>query len=501
MFVSRPAAALIRGRLDAEAYNPEFLGAAEALSESGLSVESVDDVSERIRCGPFGSSLHASRYVEDGVPFLAPVAFSGGHIDIDAVERITKADHDRLQGTSFRPPTIVFARVGHPHVAAVPESFGEFNIHGDVIGAKLSDDNDAHFMYSYFTCAHGGRLLRQAQAGTTRPRINTPDLAVIPVVKPSSPIQRYIGSKVRQAEALREWARLQDAQVASTLDAVLPGISITPRAWNRVPCSDLEDRIDPRPYRSHRLDLRSMLAAMGASRVGDLAQVAGGNPVPSDLFVPSGVPLIKNGDIKADGFKQPTTNSVTQEFHHENPRYWAREGMVVVSLDGEIRALSFLPEDLPAHVNQRVAMLTVHGMPPALLAVWINHPVVQEQMHSWSVQTTVEHISNAIVEASLIPRLSAAEEARLGRAASSARRAGHSARKLVWSARFLVEALIERKVTEAELIEAGKDPDADRALLARLAEDGFDGAGAPLFSDLDELAELIAEANRTGGES
>jgi len=66
------------------------------------------------------------------------------------------------------------------------------------------------------------------------------------------------------------------------------------------------------------------------------------------------------------------------------------------------------------------------------------------------------------------------------------------ARALVTAARLLAEALIERKVTEAELIAAGTDPAADRAMLARFTIAGLDAPCDPLFPDLDALAALIA---------
>ena len=70
---------------------------------------------------------------------------------------------------------------------------------------------------------------------------------------------------------------------------------------------------------------------------------------------------------------------------------------------------------------------------------------------------------------------------------------------LTTAAKLLVEALIEGLLTESDLIaaqqalEAGDDGP-DRAILARLAADGLDGSGAPLFPDLDRLATLLAQA-------
>jgi hypothetical protein len=56
------------------------------------------------------------------------------------------------------------------------------------------------------------------------------------------------------------------------------------------------------------------------------------------------------------------------------------------------------------------------------------------------------------------------------------------------------ETLIERRVTEAELITASKDHAVDCALLSRLAGYGLDRTGRPLVSDLDALDTLLTEA-------
>jgi type I restriction enzyme S subunit len=62
-----------------------------------------------------------------------------------------------------------------------------------------------------------------------------------------------------------------------------------------------------------------------------------------------------------------------------------------------------------------------------------------------------------------------------------------------------VEALIEGKLTEAELINAEQALQAgndyfDRRILTRLKTDGVDGQGPALFSDLDELYHLLTQA-------
>ena len=74
-------------------------------------------------------------------------------------------------------------------------------------------------------------------------------------------------------------------------------------------------------------------------------------------------------------------------------------------------------------------------------------------------------------------------------------------RQLVASARLLIEALIEHNVTETELVAAHKDPEADRALMARLSASGLDATdAAPLFPDFDRLEELLKEAQQGNDE-
>ena len=69
--------------------------------------------------------------------------------------------------------------------------------------------------------------------------------------------------------------------------------------------------------------------------------------------------------------------------------------------------------------------------------------------------------------------------------------------RLVSISKQLVEALIERKVTEDELIDAQTrleqgDDSADRAILGRLYEGGWDAMETrPLFPDLDAYYETL----------
>ena len=67
-----------------------------------------------------------------------------------------------------------------------------------------------------------------------------------------------------------------------------------------------------------------------------------------------------------------------------------------------------------------------------------------------------------------------------------------SASRLTTAARYIVEALIEQTITEAEVLSARNDARRDHQLLARLKTKGLDVLdAAPLFPDVDALLDEV----------
>src|SRR5712691_4862736 len=66
-----------------------------------------------IQTGPFGSQLHSSDYVQDGIPSIMPQNIGDNRIVENGIARITIADAERLQRYRVRPGDIVYSRRGH----------------------------------------------------------------------------------------------------------------------------------------------------------------------------------------------------------------------------------------------------------------------------------------------------------------------------------------------------------------------------------------------------
>jgi type I restriction enzyme S subunit len=228
-----------------------------------------------------------------------------------------------------------------------------------------------------------------------------------------------------------------------------------PEMTSGISAGELHDRLDAQPYRSHLLSLHKALLKANSARLGKIADVSGGDPVPSDEFRQQGVPLVRIRDIEPDGFSPPDV-CVSESYAHSRTGCEARNLRVVLGMDGEFRAQFFLHPDLPRFINQRVAIVDCTRIRSELLTAWLNRPEGKLQLARWAVQTTVAHTSLSHIRNLLIPRLSADDENWIADCLLHAREAKLEAQQLVTQARTAVESLIDGTLDEPALLAEGE---------------------------------------------
>ena len=496
-------------RLDAPVYDPKVLFIRRMVKKMGG--RNLEDLCIKIESGPFGSNAKADDFYSDkGLSFIRPVNISSNVFSDEQIVFVPKDLIEEAGLKIYHGENIYFGRVGNPCVAYIN---GETSISPNIIiGVVDSTIADAAFLYIQCASFIGILQLLSQLKVVAQPTTGTIAVKKMWCLTPNLQAQKYIGNKVRQAESLRDLKKSNITYVRDILDQELPGHPEISPLNNTISSKVLRNQgWGCRAYRKHRLNLREAIKQRSHSKVADIASIKSGCPVPGKEMKREDVsiPLIKNGDIKEFTFDNPTKDMISAEYYVQNPNYHAKSGMVVVCLDGEIRAQYFLDEDLPALVNQRVAMVQPIGntpqeerpISPELLSAWLNHPCLQEQLLQWSVKTTVEHISNEIVKDVLIPRMTKDVEDKLTQRIKTYRQADYYAHKLTTAAKYLVEALIEQKITEEDLIKAQEaledgDITKDKAILKRLTVQGLDVVDAqPLFPDIDRLYELLQQSN------
>ena len=72
----------------------------------------LGDICEKIQTGPFGSQLHKSDYVAEGIPSIMPVNIRDNRITTDGIARISEEDAERLSRYLVKSGDVVYSRRG-----------------------------------------------------------------------------------------------------------------------------------------------------------------------------------------------------------------------------------------------------------------------------------------------------------------------------------------------------------------------------------------------------
>lgn len=502
----RTNSSILVERLDPNFYQPSLVENDKLIKSKGwVELQSLYEASG------IGNTSAVERYYSeaaDSIPYISGKVIKSFNIDLDECQRISLDSHkNELTKSALKPTDVLVIRKGDMgNACVVPSEVNEANCSSEVIYLKMKASSDPFYLVSYLNCDQGQKAFKRLGRGTIIPGVSLLDVPRLPIPKVSEFVQKYIGDKVRQAEQLRAWAKLLRTSVDAHLNSLNLPINEPPALLNRVSAQTMEDRLDPRPYRTHYLCLVREIEKLPHDSISTLVELASGCPVSSNDFLEnSGIPLVRIRNIGFDDFIGLDTG-VSQDVYQDATKYQAKDKMIVVGMDGIFRSQFFISDELPMLVNQRVAMLSPQNIRGELLTHWLNRPEGQMQLNQWAVKTTVEHTSLSDIGRVLIPRLDKSLENKLADYLLNARLAYRYAKFLTQVAKTLVEALIEGQLTEQQLIQAQQaledgDNSFDQAILSKLSAEGYAIEGAtPLFSDVDELYSLLEEAAQAEAE-
>ena len=465
--INRISTSDLQDFLTAQTYRPEITQAKNhILSLKNCSLQAV--CTKPIQQGK------SPKYAEKGLKCIKPKNTNDMLVSIDDIDWIDSSTKDQIQKQKLGYGDIVITRSGSGTIGrASIYCYSEEAYTNDHLFVVRPDKADSHYICSFLNSFHGQRLLEAGVSGSTgQLNLSNEHIKSIPLFRPDDKVQKYIGDKVRQAEQLRAWAKRLRTSVDDHLNSLNLPINEPPALLNRVSAQTMEDRLDPRPYRTHYLCLVSEIEKLPHDSIGTLVALASGYPVSSNDFLEnSGIPLVRIRNIGFDDFIGLDTG-VSQDVYQDATKYQAKDKMIVVGMDGIFRSQFFISDELPMLVNQRVAMLSPQNIRGELLTHWLNRPEGQMQLNQWAVKTTVEHTSLSDIGRVLIPRLDKSLENKLADYLLNARLAYRYAKFLTQVAKTLVETLIEGQLTERQLIEAQQaledgDNSLDQAILSK----------------------------------
>ena len=148
----------------------------------------------QIQTGPFGSQLHKSDYVDDGVPCIMPTNI-GKNLDVisDGIAHISENDAQRLSRHLVTAGDIIYARRGDIEKCAyIQEQQNGWFCGTGCLRIRINKDADSHFIAYQLSTSEAKSWIVGNAVGTTMLNLNSSILSDLPVLLPSLFTQRHI---------------------------------------------------------------------------------------------------------------------------------------------------------------------------------------------------------------------------------------------------------------------------------------------------------------------
>ena len=149
-----------------------------------------------IQTGPFGSQLHASDYVNNGIPSIMPKNISVDSILTDDIARVSSEDITRLSKYKVHTGDIIYSRRGDVEKCAriTQEENGWLCGTGCLRVRVFPGEVSTEYLHAYLCHPNVREWIVRHAVGATMPNLNTSILSALPVIVPSKSEMEQIGS-------------------------------------------------------------------------------------------------------------------------------------------------------------------------------------------------------------------------------------------------------------------------------------------------------------------
>ncbi len=184
----------------------------------------LNDVTNKIQIGPFGTQLHKEDYVENGIPLINPTHIKAGKIVADTSFSILKSKRDSLPNYILEQGDVIMGRrgeMGRCGLVTTKET-GWFCGTGSLYFRPNKEKVNEIFLYYYLCSQPVKKYLDDNAGGTTMANLNLKIVNDIPISLPTiqeqvkivqsvessltiaDKMEESINQSLQQSEALRQ---------------------------------------------------------------------------------------------------------------------------------------------------------------------------------------------------------------------------------------------------------------------------------------------------------
>lgn len=170
------------------------------INEKKWQIKSLSSLCNKMSTGPFGSMLHKSDYVVEGIPSVNPQNIKGSKVVIDGIAKVSYQKAEELSKYYLKENDIILARRGDLSKCAIitPKEqgwlcgTGSFFLHIEEVLPIV--------FYYQFTSKSIQKQLLEKSIGATMPNLNQGILSKLMIPVPPIDIQQKFASQIEAIE-------------------------------------------------------------------------------------------------------------------------------------------------------------------------------------------------------------------------------------------------------------------------------------------------------------
>ena len=346
-----------------------------------------------VQTGPFGSQLHKSDYIAEGIPCIMPTNI-GPHLNlvVDGIAHVSEVDANRLSRHLTEFGDIIYARRGDIEKCAYVTTNEEKWLCGTgCLKIRCKNEVNSRFIAYLLSTAECKKWITGNAVGTTMLNLSKGILSNLPLIIPSLVDQRRIASVLSSLDRKIELNNKINADLEKMAQAIF-------KNWF----------VDFEPFKDGKFVDSELGMIPEGWKVGspyEYVKVVYGAPYKSAKFNDDGegLPLIRIRDLK-DCKPQFYTPEILPQTEYVNM------GDIVAGMDAE-----FVPHIWKGKMgllNQRVCKLIPQQTSISnLFVLYLMKPEL-EFVQSYKTGTTVSHLGKADIDKFVVvlPPLEVVEE-------------------------------------------------------------------------------------------
>jgi len=175
---------------------------------------SLNDCTEKIQIGPFGSLLHQEDYVADGIPLVNPKHIQGGVIATNHWESVTQRKYDQLNTYHLRQGDIVMGRRGEMGRCAIVSGSEQLLCGtGSLIIRPDNKSTSALLLCAILSTQQMKEAFERLSLGQTLPNLNSGIVGKFMLPLPPISLQHEFARRITTVEKLKTAQRAALAEL------------------------------------------------------------------------------------------------------------------------------------------------------------------------------------------------------------------------------------------------------------------------------------------------